>query len=185
MENLGLTFIKNANWNDVLSDWRNREADNWGWEEHWKQRGFESWDDWRKNFYEGPIKLADLEWKLFQINDPFASIPNAWAVAYAGWKQYYSEAVTKIRFKDLVKNPEVRKNKKVASITKDFPTPTTIIGVRWGDELAIFEGMHRSNALAILAEGEERPEIEVNIAITTLAPEERELFYKICTQKSE
>jgi len=43
-----LTFIRETNWQEVFDDWREREKGIW--DEHYRERGHASWDEWRSKF---------------------------------------------------------------------------------------------------------------------------------------
>lgn len=180
----GLTFIKTTTWDQVFSDWREREKDHWGWEEHFKKRGMKSWDEWREKII-APFKLQDRKWEIYSIDDPSSTISDLWSGGFPGWKKYYPKGIKKIQFKDLVKNPEVKKNPKVAQILENFPKETTIIAAHRNGQLIIVEGMHRACAIAITAREGRQLATKLTIAITTFSSDEKELFELARTQKEE
>lgn len=182
---MNLKFIRNIAWLEVLDDWREREKDHWGWEEHIKERGFKDWDEFRSRIHSKFSDPSVREWKLYQVEDPYKFVPNIFIGAFPGWKKYYPEGVNKIRFIDLVRNPEVAKNPKVASIVKSFLSPTTIIGLRYKDDFMLYEGTHRACALSLLRDRKNRPEIDLKIVLTELDDNEEMLFKKSITQIDE
>lgn len=173
-----LSFIKDLTWAEVLKDWREREQGLW--DEHIKERGFKDWDEFRARIHNRFFSPAEREWKLYRIEHPYSFVPHMYAGAFPGWKKYYPESIDQITFKELVGNPEVAQNPKVAAIKSDFPTPTTILGAKYQDEYVVFEGMHRAAAISLLAREDERPQIEVQIAITEVNESE---FQNWITQK--
>lgn len=146
-----LSHISGTSWDAVLTDWRNREANLWGWETHWQAKGFQSWDAWREGFYK-KLDLQNKEWNLYRINNPRTFIPTMWAVAYNGWRRYYNDGVTRATFSELVKHVDLSKNNKVADLLNDFPNETTIIILRNENKFAVFEGMHRCSAFTLAQE---------------------------------
>jgi hypothetical protein len=178
-----LTLIRPMTWEQVLADWRSREARDWGWERIWRERGFGSWDAWRvTNFL--PLGLPERSWAEYRVADPQAFVPKMWAVAYSGWKRYYPPAAVKARLADIAAHPDLPGNSKVISLLKSFPDPTTIIGIRCGDELALFEGMHRAATIALAARRGEQVAGELRLALTEFRSDEAELFKKTITQQA-
>ena len=178
----GLTFIRNIPWQEVLDDWRERERDDWGWEEHIEARGFRSWDEFRARIYSKYFEPSEREWTLSRVDDPYSFIPKMYAGAFPGWKKYYPDGVHQIQFQDLIKNTAVAKNPKVKAIFKQFPNPTTMIGVQFRDRFVIIEGMHRACAISLLKHEGQEPEIALNINTVRLRDTEEELFDKMVTQ---
>lgn len=175
-----LSFIRNTTWTEVLSDWRAREA-GFGWEEHYRAKGFDNWDDWRKTFWEKG-KLDMREWVLVKVIDPSEFVPSLWAVAFAGWKKYYPQGQDRARIIEIVKSPLLPKNGKVKALQADFPKQTTMIVLQCGEDYALFEGMHRASTVTLASSRGERIETDLTVALTILSEDERPLFEKAITQ---
>lgn len=180
MENL--SFVGPTSWREVLSDWRARET-GWGWEEFWKGRGFESWEAWRATYFES-FRLPERQWKLHFLEDPAGLIPQMWAVAYTGWKQYYPTGASRARLSEIAQHPTLPMNEKIIGLRLSFPSPTTVIGIRFGNDLAIFEGLHRCATIALAAERGAEAAGTLFMALTDFGADESELFEKAITQKS-
>ncbi len=176
-----LTKVRSTSWEEVFADWREREAA-WGWPELAFERGFDSWDDWRASRARR-YSLERRQWTLYIANQPSLLIPSALAVGYEGWKKYYPNAVRQIRFADLAKNPEVAENPKVRALLGAFPRSTTMIALRHRKEIAIFEGMHRSAAIAVAAEEGRVIAGELTVALTVFRADEGNLFQSAITQR--
>ncbi|MFH1712428.1 MAG: hypothetical protein ABH846_04305 [Patescibacteria group bacterium] len=173
MQNDQLKFIRDISWEQVFSDWHDREVDNFGWEEHWKGRGYDSWEEWRRHITD-PLQPQDREWMLYEILDPEQFIVQCYAGAFKGWRQYIKDGVRKITFGEL----DASSNPKAKSVFKSFPQETTIIGIRLGDEVVIIEGMHRSTALAQGARAHKKISGKVFIALTDFDQNEQKAFKK-------
>ncbi|TAL19186.1 hypothetical protein EPN90_04435 [Patescibacteria group bacterium] len=177
-----LTSQRPTTWEQVLTDWRSREANRWGWEKIWRERGFASWDAWRATYFES-LHLMERSWAEYRVADPEVFIPKMWAVAYSGWKRYYPPGAVKARLADIAGHPELPANGKVMSLLKTFPNPTTIIGIRCRDELALFEGMHRAATIALAARRGEMVVVELRLVLTEFRSDEAGLFEKVITQQ--
>jgi hypothetical protein len=181
MENL--KFIRETSWQQVLDEWRNREA-GMGWEAVYEPRGFKTWDEWRAKHYSA-LGLPTRSWRQYQVDHSEAVIPGMWAVAYSGWRRYYPAGLTQARFADIVKHPDLPDNGKVKVLLENFPLETTVIAVKCGDDLALFEGMHRAATIALLASRGQAVKTKLIVALTEFDGSERDLFEKAITQKSE
>ena len=177
-----LSFVRPASWAEVLSEWRDREAE-WGWEEVWRSRGFESWDAWRAT-YTAPLQFQERTWEMYRVDEPAVLIPKMWAVAYKGWKRYYPVGAGKAQLADIARHSDLPANSKVIGLRKSFPGPTTIIGIRQGEELAVFEGLHRCATIALEAQNQRQVARELTIALTEFGSDEAGLFEKAITQKA-
>lgn len=176
------SFVCSTTWPEVLSDWREREAD-WGWEEVWKSRGFESWDAWRAT-YVSALRLQDRPWGIYRADNPKELVPEMWAVGYAGWKQYYPTGTRKARLADIARHPDLPANVKVTGLLNSFPSPTTAIALRCRRELALFEGMHRGATISLAAQSGRSVAGEFLLALTNFSADEAELFERAITQKA-
>jgi len=84
-------YVKPLTWQEVFAIWRENEAGNPNWEAHYKERGFNSWEEWRSAYAE-PLKCAGREWELYKILDPMQSMPKFHGGPFRGWKEkYYGE----------------------------------------------------------------------------------------------
>lgn len=174
--------VGSITWQKVFADWREREAA-WGWENVWRARGFASWDAWRKTYTE-PLGLPRRTWEIYRLDDPAAVVPTMWAVAYSGWKRYYPPGTSRARLSDIAAHLDLPRNEKVIGLLKFFPNPTTLIALRFGDDLALFEGMHRAATIALAAREGRQITGDVFVAQTTFEENERSLFEKAITQKA-
>lgn len=128
--------------------------------------------------------LERRQWEIVKLDDPAAVVPSMWAVAYSGWKRYYPPGTSRARLSDIAAYPDLPQNEKVVGLLKSFPSPTTLIAVRCGDDLALFEGMHRGVAIALTAREGRKIVGDIFVAQTTFGIDERLLFDKATTQKA-
>ena len=179
---MSLTLVKETTWDDMFVAWRDREAD-WGWPEIAAERGFDSWDAWRLRYCK-PLGLPDRPWTLYRVDDPLIFVPKMWVGAFRGWRKYFSEGDTRLQFGELVQSPTLRENDKIVPMIANFPSPTTIIGLRLHEDVICVEGTHRCAALALMAADGKPVEAELTIAITDFSEDEQTLFDQVRTQGS-
>lgn len=142
-----LEYIEPIKWENIFAKWREGEAWQECWKKHWKERGFKSWDEWRKA-YAAPLKPETLEWFLYRIKDPLKDLPLFYGAPSHSWvEKAYGGKVTK-QLKDITDLPIISENSKVLDIKKDFPEKTMLTGIIHEDKIVLVEGMHRASALA-------------------------------------
>ncbi|MFH0969267.1 MAG: hypothetical protein V1804_02055 [Patescibacteria group bacterium] len=140
-------FIKPIKWNEVFDVWRKGEAWQESWKKHWREQGFDSWDEWREA-YAVPLSPETLEWNLYEIRYPLKDFPLIYGVPSVSWiKKAYSGEKTK-QLKEILDLPIIKDNLKILSIKKDFPKETMFTGIIYKDKIILVEGMHRASALA-------------------------------------
>ncbi len=148
-----LKYIHDIEWGDIFAVWRAHEAYQKKWQNHWEERGFKSWDEWRKD-YIAPLKPEMLKWQVFRIGKIPADIPKIYGVPSRGWiKNIYKGKVT-IPLAEVVRLVGGEKNEKVKAIKNNFPYQTMLTGIIHQDKIILVEGMHRAVALAMM-EGDE------------------------------
>jgi hypothetical protein len=157
-------LIRSITWEEVVSSWRNDEAQQQRWIDHYRSRGFDSWDEWRGR-HVAPLGLDKREWFLYRIIDPLKSVPRFLGGPFKAWKkEHYGEKDT-LTFAELAALPKIDGNKTITAMVNDFPPPTMLIGLWQTDKIIIGEGMHRCCALALAARRSQRIEPEVTIAL--------------------
>ena len=142
-----LKFVKSISWMDIFDVWREGEARQESWKKHWEERGYNSWEEWRKN-YAAPLQPEKLQWFLYNIKNPVKDLPFFYGVPSRSWieKAYQGEITEQL--KDLIDLPIARDNPKVADIKKNFPEKTMLTGLVYDEKIILVEGMHRALALA-------------------------------------
>ncbi len=157
-----LKLIKSLTWEEVFDIWRENETYDNKWEELYKSRGFDNWDEWRSTYIE-PLNLKNEEWGLYEIIDPMQTVPKFFGGPFRSWvERFYKNKMTQT-FQELVQNPEIQNYPGIRRVMGGFPQETSLIGIFFANELVIAEGMHRCTALALAVH--EGKKIKTNIKI--------------------
>ncbi len=144
---LFLEFLRPIAWTDIFDIWRECEAWQRSWKEHWESRGFESWNEWRSTYIR-PYHPETLDWSLYRIPDPTAAFPDVYGVPTDAWirKAYGGETTRRLR--EIVDAPVIKENAKIDAIKSNFPDSTMLIGLLFRGDIVLLEGTHRAIALA-------------------------------------
>lgn len=156
-----LLHIKPLSWEEVFSAWRDGEATLPHWIEHYKKRGFNSWEEWRRNAIMD-LRPETLAWKLYTIDTPQETIPQLHGGPFRTWIKNYYNGNLAPTFAEIVSNPAFDKNKVIDEIIQNFPVTSTLIGLQTDVGIVIIEGMHRCCAVAEA----QKQEIVLNTSIT-------------------
>ena len=156
-------YVCNIEWNDIFAVWRAGESYQEGWKSHWLERGFDSWDAWRGN-YVAPIFPENKNWKIYRIKN-LDEIREIYGTPSRGWiEKCYDGEITK-KIGDILEYPIIKNNDKIQAILKNFPYQTMLTGVINDGRIVLIEGMHRTCALAIMAENKIEHNGDVMIAL--------------------
>lgn len=143
---------RKANWPDIFLNWQKREGSRPEWQAVAKQKGWDTWTEWRSNW----VKLfgaEDREWNQFTISNPLKSVPEFRVGPSGSWQKHFPESErNKHTFADLVNKESFAQNEKVYAILNNFPKTTEFIGLLLPDNsIVIIDGHHRAAALALAA----------------------------------
>lgn len=142
-----LSFIRPISWLEIFAAWKAGETQQKTWQEHWQERGFDSWDEWRQA-YAAPLKPEALSWFLYKIKDPIKELPLFYGTpTKACVEKAYDGKQTK-RFSEIINLPIIKDNLKVLDIKQNFPRKTMLTGLIHNNNIILVEGMHRGAALA-------------------------------------
>jgi len=149
-----MKFVKDTTWAEVFEGWRKREASDPGWI-HCATviKGWPDWESWRK-FTASQIGAAELAWQVFEFTDPANEIPAMLIGPYTGWQSGFANK-NQSTFEDRLNIPAqfeyFSRHEKVASIMKNFPLDTELIGLVREDSgrIVCIEGHHRAMAVAL------------------------------------
>jgi len=148
-----LEYIKDLAWSEVFEIWRADEEGSAAWEAHWRERGFDSWEEWRER-YVGPLKLRERGWKLYRVIEPAKTVPLWRGGPFKSWVEKFYDGEAAPAFEELMKKPELREHDGLRRMAKDFPKETTVSAVMTDDGIVVVEGMHRCCAVTLgAAEG--------------------------------
>lgn len=142
-----IVYIKPLLWKEVFDTWRELEEWQESWKQHWTERGFDSWDEWRKA-YAAPLHLETLNWELYKVTNPLKDFPFIYGTPTKTWIEKAYNGETTKQLKDIVHLPIVTENDKILDIKKDFPKETMLTGIVHDDKIIFIEGMHRACAIA-------------------------------------
>jgi hypothetical protein len=147
-----LTHLYDISWREVMAIWRVGEASQAAWKEHWEERGYDSWEEWR-TAYAQPLAPQDIQWKVYELKDP-KDLGQLYGTPTRGWieKCYRGEKTRKL--KDELVQSFVKDNQKVGAIKENPPYQTMITGIIHDGAVILIEGMHRALAIHDLARQE-------------------------------
>ncbi len=115
-------YIRPTSWQEIFSSWKENEVHQERWIEHYKSRGFDSWEDWR-NSGVAPLKPNERKWFLYRIVDPLKIVPDFWGGPFQSWKkEHYGDKET-LTFAQLTALPSIAANKAIHEIANSFPPP--------------------------------------------------------------
>lgn len=143
--------LRSITWEEVFDAWRQSEASNPGWIEHYKSKGFTSWEEWRSATHK-PIKGEERVWHLYRVVAPLESVPTFRGGPFKSWKQRYYEGKDTPLFSELILHPALQHHDRLEKLLADFPKVTTITGLLAGGDIYTIEGMHRCCAIALAAQ---------------------------------
>lgn len=165
-----LEFIRPLGWNEVFEFWRGNEAGNPDWVKVAQDRGFDSWEEWRRT-YVAPFRLEEREWTLHRVTDPMVSVPKFHGGPFRGWiEKIYGDAGPTPTFEEVAKRPAAQENGRVLSLLESFPAETTITGVRTPQGIVVLEGTHRCAAIALAKAGGKTIRTDLTIALGSALP---------------
>ncbi len=147
-----LKYIRPTSWKEVFDTWRELEAWQKSWKQHWTERGFDTWDEWRKAYIE-PYQPTNLSWELYEITEPLKDAPYFYGTPTKGWIEKAYAGETTLQLKELAQHPILKDNEKINDIKRNFPAETMLTGVVYDNKIVLLEGMHRANALANWSSG--------------------------------
>lgn len=150
-----MKFLYGTTWPRVFEGWRAREANNPGWTEVARSKGWPDWESWRR-FTASQIMADRREWKCYEFSDPMKEVPAMHMGPYGGW-QGRVEKKNQTTFAELLEIPEQytewSEHAGLRSIVDGLPFPTEFIGLKRKDTGAIvcIDGHHRATAIALAA----------------------------------
>jgi hypothetical protein len=159
-----LNFIKSSSWQEVFGLWRKNEAHLKKWEKHYKERGYYSWEEWRKRSA-SYFNCDKLEWSLYKINNPVKTVPKFFGGPFAVWRDYFYNGKKTKSFAQLTQLKKIQEHKGIIDIAKKFPKKTSLIGLVFRGKIFIIEGMHRSTAIGLINKNKDKLKSDIVIAL--------------------
>ena len=166
-------------WDEVFSIWRETEANLPRWIEHYQKRGFNSWDEWRRDDVKG-LEPEKFSWALYRVEQPALAIPSFRGGAFRSWIKNTYPSCPSFRlhadespyragelppFSEIVTVETVQKSDLVNAIMENPPQATTLIGLSTDDGIVILEGMHRCCAFTLMSTPSKLIPTEIQIAL--------------------
>lgn len=149
----GLELMYEITWQEVMAVWRVGEAAQQQWKEHWQERGYASWQQWRTD-YTKPLEPQSIDWHVYEIKD-LTVLSGMYGAPTRGWiNKCYKGGETR-RLGDSIVQDFVKENEKVNAIKKNPPYQTMITGILHGKDIILVEGMHRALAIHDLGANED------------------------------
>lgn len=164
MNNKNIKKIRDLEWEEVFLFWYMNEGQSEYWIELAKERGFDSWADWRLS-YTGPCDCANTEWGLYEISNPEKVISGFYGGPFKTWIENVYDGERKKSFKEIAKSKIVINNSKINEIVNNFSLDNTIIALQVKEKIYVIEGMHRCCALALMAEQNKQVSKKIRVAI--------------------
>ncbi|MDG1949312.1 MAG: hypothetical protein P8J32_00640 [bacterium] len=175
----------NIEWKQVLKGWR--EAEEAHWTNFAKERGYDSWWEWRKS-YVTDLGLEERAWTEEVLDDPHSYVKQLHIGGYRGWKKYRPANVDTATFEQVATSPtegelsyageervDVRVNGRVQEFVRKLHD-TTILVLRSGDIEVLLDGHHRCAAIAIEGQDGTKSEFNLTVQICQFANGELELL---------
>ncbi len=135
------------------------------------------------------LGLPDRTWTEYELTDPAADIPAMLIGPYSGWQSRFPTPNAHT-FADMIAIPaqatEWSNQADIVELGNNFPSPTTMIGLRQPDgRIVLIEGHHRATAVA-LAAAQHRPTIfgTVTLHLADLRSDETTLLDRVLARGS-
>jgi len=181
-----LIFLKNATWQEVFEEWKNREANDPGWINCAVNiKGWPDWASWR-SYTAALLGAEKREWKIYKILEPQKFIPKMLVGPYGGWQKRLPEKniLSFSQMLEITQNyEELSENDKVSSMINNFPVGTQFIGLVCSDnkKIVCLEGHHRATAVALAVKNGQALNLgeENTIALCELAMGEEKLLDEV------
>jgi len=160
MNDSRIKLIRACEWEEVFIEWYKNEGSNPDWLTLAKERGHESWTDWRINGYARRFACAEARWAFYEISEPEKVVAGWFGGPFRTWiEKYYDGEKTKM-FKELSDRSDIAEHNGIRSRLKNYPAASVITALELPDgRVFVIEGMHRACALALMAkEGKPAPE---------------------------
>lgn len=187
MEIKGLQYDSETTWNNVFQAWKDREGTREEWQQVAKEKGWESWEEWRDAWVRN-FDAQDRRWFHYSIFDPISTVPQFRVGPTQSWQENFpAEERNQHTFATLIENVSYEQNDKVRGIIANFPKSTEFIGIYMPDKSIVnIEGHHRSTALAIMAKQGLSIKFKKlpTIALTVFKPGEEKLLDDILERGS-
>lgn len=136
---------------DVFSFWRANEAWNPKWQKVAQEKGFASWEAWRRKFLSRLEETTEPEWVLEELTNPLEQVPQWHGGPFAGWIKNVYQGQSSMPFTQIIEQSFMRGHDYIPGLVKNFPKLTVLTLVEDASgKILVVEGMHRACALAVM-----------------------------------
>lgn len=157
-------FEKELPWQEVFGFWQVNESKSDYWIDLYRSRGYSNWSEWRMTYVE-PLLMDKLDWKLYDIKDPLATVPGFYCGPFTAWQKYYHRGGLR-QYKDLIRGKNLSaKESKISGLAENFPVGVILIGLIVKNGIVIIEGNHRCLVLTLMAKNKRKFFGQVSIAL--------------------
>jgi hypothetical protein len=175
----GLELLYPISWHELIRGWENDELGR-EWAEHYKARGYTSWTEWRSDRW-SMLGCAERAWHLYEIAEPLKTVPAFRGGPFHSWLPFYEGKIS-LPFSQIVRKSDHPSQVKIRSVLDHFPSETTLIGLQRGEQILIFEGMHRCCALAVAGQEGIDVRSRVRIALADFSDVSDALLFKVAAK---
>lgn len=165
--------IRDISWTEIQENWHQSE-DNEIWQDFYKKKGFQSWEDWRWA-RQKLLRLADRHWILEKPDHVIEEVRGMFCDATTRWTDFYTHR-EQSTFGHLKDHPDFLKHARVQYIRENFPHGSQMIGLRNKSRIILPDGHHRATAIAGMDGSFPVP--DVNFAIADVSDEEFKKLYE-------
>lgn len=122
------------------------------WESAWKAKGYKNWEEWRRDHFKNILSL-DLPWTYVEIREPLKEVPEWHGTLTPSWHKYFYGIFggKPPKLKDLITHPGIANHWYIREMAKDFKDSVVVILKNKNGEIFLLDGMHRCNAIALIA----------------------------------
>lgn len=150
---------------EAFGFWREHEGSNPHWHDVARERGFDTWEEWRRA-YVPAFRMDERAWALYRVVDPLGTVPNWRGGPFQGWiERTYGDAGPSPTFDAIARRLAPLPGGHIEKLQASYPRLTTVLGVVADDGVIIAEGMHRCCAIAALAAKGATLQADVRIAL--------------------
>jgi len=154
-----MNLLRPVEWEEVFLEWNKNEGQNPDWLALAKQRGHETWADWRVKGYARRFACEKAEWGFYEIENPSEVVGGWFGGPFRSWIERNYEGGKTKSFAEIATQTQIGENPTIRRMIANYPSDTMISALMLSDgRIFVIEGMHRAAALArMAAEGNPYP----------------------------
>jgi Raf kinase inhibitor-like YbhB/YbcL family protein len=144
---MALTYLQDLSWDEIWKRWKEDEEEVW--RDYYTERGCANWEQWRGELIE-KYRLELFHWKLYTI-EYSEDVTYFFIGPWKGWRTFYGKR-EQSRFADIVCYEGFigsQTEEKLHFMMKSFPQDVRFLGIRYAEQIMVFEGSHRASVVAL------------------------------------